>query len=76
MDECILEYADYFNEPRASSGILHGIICKQVTVDFLRGGIKRSLLIFEFFFIKNAKENVCCIMYLGEMMRYLCLGKA
>ena len=58
-------------------GYFHSIICKQVTVDFLRGGIKRSLLIFEFFFIKNAKENVCCIMYLREMIRrYLCLGNA
>lgn len=57
-------------------GYFHGVICKQVTVDFLREGMKRLLLIFEFGFIKNAKESVCFIMDLGEMIRTLCLGKA
>lgn len=58
--KCILEYADYFNEPRASSGILPLYICKQIAVDFLRGGIKRLLLIFKFCFIKYRRK---CVLY-------------
>lgn len=45
-------------------GYFQGIICKQVTADFLRGEMKGLLLIFKFCFIKNAKRNMCCIMCL------------
>lgn len=65
-DECMLEYADYFNEPRGSSGILPLYICKQVAVDFLREGIKRLLLIWKFCFIENAKEYMHSITNLGQ----------
>lgn len=59
-DECTLEYADDFNEPRGSSGILPLYICKQVAVDFLRGGIQRLLQ-----FIENAEDYVHSIRNTG-----------
>jgi hypothetical protein len=55
-DECISEYADYFNEPRASSGILPGHYLQAGHCRFSEGGIKGLLLIFKFALLKMQRE--------------------